>query len=360
MCKVSVCIPVYNVEKYLRECLDSVINQTLEDIEIICVNDGSTDNSLNILNEYAKKDERIKIIDKPNSGYGASMNRALNIAKGEYIGIVESDDFTQNDMFESLYNLAKQNDADIAKSDWYSYWSKNKFFRKNNRITPAKSGTVTNFEQDNALVRIDPSVWSGIYRRNFLNENNIRFLETPGASYQDLSFTFKVFTLAKKVILTDKAYLFYRQDNLNSSVKARNKIYCVCDEYNEIERFIKDHPEFSQNYITQEQILKYNAYMSSAIRLSHELRPEFIKVFSETFKNAYDSNLINEDFFRKVNKKEFMILINDQNKFLKQVKKRELKRKLNTIRKKLLSVHLRSGHLNVNILGKEVINLRVY
>ena len=99
MIKLSVIIPVYNVEQYLGECLESVIKQTLKDIEIICVNDGSTDNSLEIIKKFARKDERIKIIDKPNSGYGDSMNKGLETETGEYIGIVESDDFIEPDMF---------------------------------------------------------------------------------------------------------------------------------------------------------------------------------------------------------------------------------------------------------------------
>ena len=93
MPKVSVIIPVYNVEKYLRQCLDSVINQTLKDIEIICVDDGSTDNCPNILDEYAAKDARIKIIHKKNEGYGKAMNVGISHASGEYIGIVEPDDY---------------------------------------------------------------------------------------------------------------------------------------------------------------------------------------------------------------------------------------------------------------------------
>lgn len=359
-CKISICVPVYNVEKYLGECLDSIVNQTLKDIEIICVNDGSTDSSLDILKEYSNKDGRVKIIDKSNSGYGASMNMALDAAVGEYIGVVESDDFAKKNMFESLYNLAKQNDADVAKSNWFTYWSLTKFSKKENRISSAKTKEITNFEKDNSIVRINPSIWSGIYKRDFLNNNNIRFLETPGASYQDLSFTFKVFTLAKRVILTDKAYLYYRQDNLNSSVKAKNKIYCVCDEYNEIEKFMNSHPEFTQEYITQEQILRYTAYMSSIIRLSENLRPEFVKVFSEHFKKLYESGLINKEFFSKVKRKEFLMLINNQEKFLEHVKRRQLMKYLNSIRKKYISIHVRSGFLTVTLFGKEVINCKLY
>lgn len=105
--------------------MDSVVNQTLKDIEIICVDDGSTDSSATICDEYAAKDPRIKVIHKSNAGYGHSMNRGLENATGEYIGIVESDDFAELDMFENLYKLAKQNDADIVKSDFYLYWSYN-------------------------------------------------------------------------------------------------------------------------------------------------------------------------------------------------------------------------------------------
>lgn len=116
MPKVSIIIPVYNVEKYLRECLDSVIQQTLQDIEIICVNDGSTDNSLQILKEYAQNDSRIKIIDKPNSGYGQTMNVGMQNATGEYIGIVEPDDYVELDMFETLYNTANSLGTYIVNS----------------------------------------------------------------------------------------------------------------------------------------------------------------------------------------------------------------------------------------------------
>ena len=106
--KVSIVIPICNVERYLKECLDSVINQTLKDIEIICVDDGSTDASLSILRTYEKMDTRIKVITKQNSGYGNTMNVGMDIAIGEYIGIVESDDYIEKNMFERLYNTAVQ------------------------------------------------------------------------------------------------------------------------------------------------------------------------------------------------------------------------------------------------------------
>ena len=121
MPKVSIIIPTYNVENYLRECMESVTRQTLKDIEIICINDGSTDGSLQILKEYANKDSRIVLVDKKNEGYGVGMNIGLDKATGEYIGIVEPDDFVPLNMYEDLYNAAKENDLDFVKADFYRF-----------------------------------------------------------------------------------------------------------------------------------------------------------------------------------------------------------------------------------------------
>lgn len=355
MAKISVVVPVYNVEKYLKECIDSIINQTLEDIEIICVNDGSTDSSLEILNNYAKKDSRIIVINKSNSGYGHTMNMGLNAASGEYIGIIESDDFADKNMFEDLYKLAKEYDADIVKGDWYNYWSKNKFARKNNRISSAKTLKLTNSKQDKSLLRINPSVWSAIYKKEFLNKYNIRFLETPGASYQDLAFSFKIFALAERVILTDKAYLYYRQDNMNSSVKSKTKVYCVCDEYEEIDRFLEEYPDLKFEFKVQEEINRYNGYVSSVLRIDDSVKPEFVKVFSDHFKEEYNTGLLGNEFFKKINKNEFMTLINNPEKYIKVLKSIEKRRKFNQFRKNILSIHFRNGKLNLTIFGKEVI-----
>ena len=355
MAKVSIIVPVYNVEKYLCECLDSIINQTLEDIEIICVNDGSTDSSLQILNDYAQKDKRIIIINKLNSGYGHTMNTGINAASGEYIGIIESDDFADKHMFEDLYKLAKDNNADIAKSNWYLYWSKNKFSRKRNNISSKKSNKVINAKQDKTLLRLLPSVWSAIYKKEFLNKYNIRFLETPGASYQDLGFTFKVFALAERVILTEKAYLYYRQDNLNSSVKSKTKVYCVCDEYNEIDRFLDEYPQLKFEFKVQEEIIRYSGYVTSVLRLDDSRREEFIETFSEHFKQEYNTGLLGNEFFKKVNKKDFMILINEPDKYLKVLKRIERNSKFRKIRQNIITMNFRNGRLEMTLFGKQVL-----
>ena len=128
--KVSIIIPVYNVEQYLPKCLDSIINQTLKDIEIICINDGSTDNSLSILKEYASKDDRMIIIDKENKGQGIARNLGIKKAKGKYIGFVDPDDWVDIQMFEKMYNQAQKLNSEIVICDLVKYQEWNEKYTK--------------------------------------------------------------------------------------------------------------------------------------------------------------------------------------------------------------------------------------
>ena len=207
--KVSIVIPVCNVEPFLRECLDSAINQTLRDIEIICVNDGSTDGCLAILKEYAEQDERVKVIDKDNAGYGHTMNIGMDMARGKYIGIIESDDYVKLEMYEELYEIAERENVDFIKGDFYRFYgSGEKLQCEYNKIAK---------EDKNYNVVIKPSevqecfkfimnTWSGIYSTEFIRKNVIRHNETPGASFQDNGFWFLAKIAAERTWYTDKAY----------------------------------------------------------------------------------------------------------------------------------------------------------
>ena len=243
MPKVSVIIPVYNVEKYLSQCLDSVINQTLTDIEIICVNDGSTDNSVEILARYAAIDKRIKIISQENSGYGKAINTGLTTASGEYVAILESDDWAESDMYDTLYNTAQQYNLDIVKADYYKYWSSD--FNQLVKIGRIQDyNTVFSLKPEQYMSKIWGSIWSALYRRKFLQDHHITVTESKGASYQDTGFIFKTNICAERIMLLDKAFLHYRQDNINSSVKNKAKIFALSLEYDEIENYLQQHQLF--------------------------------------------------------------------------------------------------------------------
>lgn len=301
--KVSVVIPCYNVEKFVRQCVDSVINQTLKDIEIICVNDGSTDSTLSILREYENSDSRVKVIDKPNGGYGHSMNRGFDMASGEYIGIVESDDFIEPDMYEKLYENAKQHDLDVSRAGFYYYntaQDKNVPFPA--VIRAAGTGVFCPSEDlKDPLKKVDffktqPAIWSAIYRRDFIRQNQIRFLETPGASYQDCGFNFKVWVCAKRVRLLDTCLLHYRVDNAGSSVHNPGKVYCVRDEYVEMHRFLEER-HAGHDFFQLWARLKYEQYLWNYERLSLPLREEFIHYFADEFRRDREKGLLNRELF---------------------------------------------------------------
>ncbi|MDR0643875.1 MAG: glycosyltransferase [Treponema sp.] len=289
--RISIIIPVYNAEKYLQQCLDSVTNQTLREIQIIIANDGSTDGSMDIITEYATKDRRIKVIDKPNTGYGHTMNVGIAAAHSEYISIVESDDFIEENMFETLYSTAKENNADIVKSNFWLYWSKperNKLHKYFSREEDGKVITPRTYE-GGSLFRRKPSIWSAIYKREFLISNKITFLETPGASFQDTSFTFKAYAATERMVCLYDAFLHYRQDNENSSVNnLEKKMYCILDEYDEIERFLRTASARKWKLDVVERAAFYDTCIWNYEKLGIKTRYPFLKRISPRLERTID------------------------------------------------------------------------
>jgi len=298
--KLSILVPIYNVETYLPQALRSLTHQTLQDLEIICINDGSTDRSLAIIKEFAENDLRIKIIDKPNTGYGDSMNLGLKQATGKYIGILEPDDWIEENAFEMLYQQAEQNFADVVKAN---------FFRvKNNhdisKVTEITSEAVIHPGEDRAVFQFMPAIWSAIYRRDFLIDNDINFLPTPGASYQDLSFSFKVWALAHTIVLLPAAFVHYRIDNANSSVNNPAKVHCVVDEYAEIETFLCERGIFGE-FGEIMNAAKFRNYHWNFQRLNGKLAKEFYREWREELLSAYDEGVLNRVDF---NSKDWLAL----------------------------------------------------
>ena len=291
--KVSILVPCYNVEKYLPQCLDSIVNQTLRDIEIICINDGSIDGTLNIIKSYAEHDKRITIIDKENEGYGKSMNRGLDAATGKYIGIVESDDWAELDMFENLVKLAEENNADVVKSNFYRYTSLNSEKSQFCESLPSSdTNRLINPKISTLIFYYYPAIWSAIYKRNFLTKNNIRFLESPGASFQDTGFNFKVFACTERAYLTTQAWLHYRCDNENSSVKSMGKVFCVCDEFDEVERFFRERGELNTSMHKLISDVKLGTYSWNLDRLGGKARKQFAAKFDQELHYMLDNKYI--------------------------------------------------------------------
>ncbi len=303
MCKVSVVIPIYNSEEFLEECLRSVVNQTLKDLEIICVNDGSTDSSRDIINTFAQNDSRIKVISQKNSGTGKAMNTGISAATGEFVGVVESDDFVETNMFERLYRIAEATNVEIVRSN---YWKHN-FFEGDVLCAFVDSSLVDKIftPRDYPELFYLPSyLWSSIYRREFLTRNHILFNETPGASYQDVGFVFKALSCAERMTATEQAFYHYRVDNPNASIHSKEKVYCICDEFESIWHFLETRKDLYDQlkYITP--YAQWKRYTETLGRIDDHFKYDFARRLQSEFKVLHEQRLISASAWSHIDFKD--------------------------------------------------------
>lgn len=225
MSKVSIVVPIYNVEKYLEQCVDSIINQTLKDIEIILVDDGSPDNCPQICNDYAKKDSRIKVVHKKNGGLSSARNAGIEVATGDYIGFVDSDDYIELDMYEKMYNIAIENNVDFVMSDYYRVSSESKVeatldmdegIYDKNKIKKDIFSTLIMGDDINYGRLL--AVWHCLYKRELLDKNNLMFDEEVKYSEDNL-FSSIIGYNANNFYYMKGSYLYNYRYNPNSISK---------------------------------------------------------------------------------------------------------------------------------------------
>lgn len=215
---VSVIVPVYNHNvQFVRRCFESLHAQTLQNMEIILVNNGASNENIQLIRWLENNDIRARSVNfAQNQGYGKAMNSGLDEANGKYIGIVETDDFIAPNMFSDLYNIAKNKNIDIIKSTFYAY--KGNENKSTINISYSQCNKILRQEEATELVTQPACYWTAIYRHKMLKDNNIRWNETPGATGQDVSFILACWCLADTFYFTNKAYYYYRTDNENQSI----------------------------------------------------------------------------------------------------------------------------------------------
>ncbi len=304
---ISVVVPVYNVEAWLEQCLESILNQTFTDLEILCVDDGSTDGSGDILDAFAARDERVKVVHKPNGGYGKAVNAGMDLACGEYLAIVEPDDFLDNCMYEKLYAAAKESGCDVVKCNFFWYWSEDNCTPANaeNKLFAHEGWRVVGQEDEKKLFTAHASIWAGLYRLSRLRELGIRFLETPGASYQDAGFYMKAYALMQPIGLLADALYFYRQSNPSSSTNNwSKKIWCHFEEMEDVWKFLpklrEDSRLMSLFLLVSLQFFRASMYYAPRSRVWSVLRRASRDFRMWTSLASYDESVFNPEEMKRI------------------------------------------------------------
>ena len=301
MKKVSIIVPVYNSGKYLKTCLDSIVRGTLKDIEIIAIDDCSTDNSLLILEEYAKKDSRIKVYhNEKNLGQGASRNRGLDVARGEYIGFVDSDDYVSCTMYENMYNIAIETNAPLVIT-YIDYVYDDSFFNK----TPTLLEDVFSFnphdkDRKHVIPYETPSSCTKLYKRELIG--NHRFMENT--LFEDVEFTYFMMMKAEKITILPAINYYYRVNNYDSlsfrTYKKTDKIYDIFKVLDKLEEDVKS---IKRNVFFKEELKRISIKHSlsrifeirrwdESIKVREKAIKDFLEIVYEKYGGLQNVNII--------------------------------------------------------------------
>ena len=283
--KVSVVVPVYKTEPYVRQCLDSLINQKLEDIEIICVDDGSPDGAGAILDEYAKKDKRVKVVHQENKGAGVAYAVGQRLAKGDYVGFLDSDDWVESAAFEDLYQAAKRTGADVVKAGacfidngTQSTLSIKVPVQKCNRV-------ITNMLEIPEFVNKHVSHWSAIYKRSFLEENQIFTTEKKNIA-SEISFVYQVWAQAKSLYVIPNAYVHYRQTNPNADTKQGSRMsFYLIEAHKETTKALQTLPQMTPAHWGVKTRVEYEHFLYEWHHRCFTKRLKFASAMAQIFRH---------------------------------------------------------------------------
>ena len=305
--KVSIVFPIYNNEKYLEKCIRSVMEQSLKEIEMILVDDGSKDSAPEICDKLAAEDSRIIVIHKKNEGSAAGRNLGIEMSKGEYIAFVESDDKVDPEMYTKLYQYALDTDADVIKCG-FNFCEGEKREEATYFYDIAEQGQVFTAVEKPDILMYHASIWAGLYKASFIKDNNIRFVVTPSATYSDFSWMAATLGQAQKIAIYHEPLYNYTFDNPNSSFKeaGEKSFYMLfhCTKANEVLRrigvFDKVKEEIGKN--------EFKACYGYAIKIRKDLRKKFFKEFSDLLKDAFGKDFGYKRFTKKEERRAKMII----------------------------------------------------
>ncbi len=344
---VSVIVPIYNTEKKLRHAINCLVEQSLKNIEIILVDDGSTDKSTAIIDEYAKMDNRIIVIRKQNEGYGKACNEGISKAKGKYIAIFEPDDYADKNMYEDLFNLAEEYDADVAKSSFFiNTFIKDKYITKKanlNKHFKSQAKTFT-IEDCPTILQEHPSIWSCLYKLEFLKSAKIKFLEVPGSGWTDNLFQVQTMCMADKIAYCPRAHYFWTVEHEEPSDNLTDYSIPI-NRSLEINKWLRIN-NFDQHYILENIYKRELNYIKIILgmRKISSLKDCYSKIHD--LLKTMDENIIeNSSVISKREKNFYMNLKNNPEKV-------RINLKIRRIRRDLFSFKFSKDIKFIKILGK--------
>ncbi len=330
--KVSIIMPSKNVVNYIEECLNSVVNQTLKEIEIICVDAFSTDGTREIIQRFAENDNRIILLDDDMGSCGYSYNKGIAIARGEYIGFVETDDYVKTDMFEILYQKAIENNLDYVKANHIPFINvtENERFYIEEKIFASRAmtalyGKVFDASVYPEILWPDHCMWNGIYKSTFLKEKNVRLNESKGPSYQDHGFQWQTMVQAKRVMYLDTGLYYYRKDNETASMKNPKGMIRDFSEFMFIKDFLQSNDQVTKEHwwIYYQKLLHTFIFWTRGIVDENGHLPEEVLDTLGKYKLEFENALSYEpSFIKRIGYKEYeklALICNDSDAFLRSL-----------------------------------------
>lgn len=362
---VSVILPSLNVAPYIRECMESVLNQTLTNIEIICIDAGSTDGTWEILQQYSSEDDRIVLVHSDIKSYGAQVNQGIKISKGKYIAILETDDYIRRDMYQILFNLAEQKCVEYVKGDYTRFctlrsgkriFTDSKQFGKDEKLY----NTILNPHKQDYLYKSDFNIWRGIYLATFIKDNRIFLTESLGAAYQDIGFMEQVLMHAKTACYIDECLYFYRTDRDNASTYSLNALR---NTYVEFKSFFENKVNLSLKVYKRGYYLHFvtsflTEYKKVLIKAEFDYTaPEIANYypwFREQLKSVLSSGFISQRDFSGDSYEKLELLLSSPSIFADEIKN-EQKNKENFFERLRLNETTKVVIFGAGYWGKEIL-----
>ena len=297
MVKVSVIVPVYNVYNYLDKCLTSLVNQTLKEIEIIIVDDGSPDDSYKIIDKYAKKYQNIKAYKKENGGLSSARNYGIKYATGEYIAFLDSDDYIENNMYQEMYEKAKSHDFDMVVSDLYYVYD-------GKRVEASSNVSKDLFKREdikNSMLNIYPTAWNKLYKSEMLKKSKVKFKE--GIWYEDVEFLYRLFPYIKTIGVVSKPLYNYVQRSGAITSTYDERLLNYIDNFNGIVDYYKEKGFYDDYKLELEYSYVrylYATLVKNTIYLDKDLRKKIVDLSISNVKEHFPNYRRNKYFYRSL------------------------------------------------------------